>query len=138
MAVVLTAWAGSLQATTLIRMGLGELVTANETIVLGEVVDAESYWNAEGTFILTDVTFKAVETIRGSAPGSLTVTLMGGTVGELTSLIIGGPELIPGRSYLLFLNPETLPGAEGVTTVRDLCQGAYDLRTDESGALRAV
>ena len=59
-------------------------------------------------------------------------------MGDLTTLILGGPELIPGRSYVLFLNEEDLPGAKAVTTVRDHCQGVFDLRVEKSGELRAV
>ena len=46
-------------ATTLIRESLDELVRSNRTIVVGEVVDARSYWNSDGTFILTDVRIAA-------------------------------------------------------------------------------
>lgn len=133
-----TVLASSVGATTLIREGLDDLVAGNETIVAGEVLAAESYWNSEGTFILTDVTFEVVETIKGQAGGSLTITVMGGTVGDLTTMIVAGAELIPGNSYLLFLNTEDLPGAERVTTVRDHCQGVYDIEVGEQGALRAV
>jgi len=126
-------------ATTLIRAGLDELVAGNGTIVLGEVVDAESYWNADGTFILTDVRIAPIEVLKGRAgSGVLTVTLMGGTVGELTTLIVGGAELFPGSSYLLFLDEEDLPGARGALTVRDHVQGAFDLVRDAAGGLRAV
>lgn len=119
-----------LGATTLIRAGLDELVAGNETIVMGEVVDLYSYWNAEGSFILTDVRIRPLEVVKGVVPkGHLTVTLMGGTVGETTTLILGSPELVPGKPYVLFLNPEDLPGAAGVLTVRDHCQGAFDLIT---------
>ena len=62
---------------------------------------------------------------------------MGGTVGETTTLIVGGPELIPGNSYVLFLNEENLPGAQGVRTVRDLVQGAFDVVMSGRG-LRAI
>lgn len=133
----LVALAASASATTLIREGLDELVSGNQTIVLAEVIDAVSYWNSDGTFILTDVTVKPMEVLKGRAEGLLTVTLMGGTVGDLTTLIVGGAEIIPGRSYVLFLNEENLPGSPGVTTVRDHCQGVYDISV-ERGELRAV
>lgn len=124
-------------ATTLRRASLDELVAGNRNIVVGEVLDAQSYWNAEGTFILTDYRISAAETIKGLRRGEFTVTLMGGTVGDLTTLIVGGPELIPGKSYVLFLNEEQLPGVEKTLTVRDLSQGAFDLVMTGHG-LRAV
>ena len=135
----LAMWiAAPLGATTLIRAGLDKLVASNERVVLGEVVDAVSYWNQDKTFILTDVRIAPVETIKGKAEGELTVTLLGGTVGDLTTLIVGGAELIPGRSYLLFLNPENLPGAKSALTIPDHCQGAFEVTANKAGELRAV
>ncbi|HSK75240.1 MAG TPA: hypothetical protein VLQ45_02185 [Thermoanaerobaculia bacterium] len=123
-------------ATTLVRASLDELVAGNEAVVVGEVVDVESYWNAEHTFILTDVRFSVSEVLKGNQRGELTVTLMGGRVGDLTTLIIGGPQLFPGNSYVLFLNEESLPGVQALT-VRDLVQGAFDVVMAKDG-LRAV
>ena len=138
MAVAIAAsFAMPASATTLRRMGLEELVAANRTVVVGQVVDARSYWNKEKTFILTDVRIAVNDVIKGKLQDQeITVTVMGGRVGDLTTLIVGGPELLPGKSYLLFLNVEDLPGKRA-QTVRDLCQGAFDLVIGEDG-LRAV
>lgn len=125
-------------ATTLIRQSLDHLVAANATIILGEVLDTSSYWNDDGTFILTDVRIAPAEVLKGKIKDrELTVTIMGGTVLDRTALIIGGAELIPGRAYVLFLNDEDLPGAKGARTVRDHCQGAFDLVLAKDG-VRAV
>lgn len=125
-------------ATTLVRESLDELVAGNRAVVVGEVVDASSYWNEDHTFILTDVRIAVHEALKGDvADREITVTLMGGRVDEITTLIVGGPELIPGNSYVLFLNEENLPGAERALTVRDLVQGAFDVKIGRDG-LRAV
>jgi hypothetical protein len=126
-----------LSATTLVRAGLDELVASNERVVVGEVLDAVSYWNQDRTFILTDVRIAPAETIKGKNERELTVTLLGGTVGGLTTLIVGGAELLPGRSYVLFLNPEKLPGTRQTLTLRDHSQGAFEV-TNRKGELRAV
>jgi hypothetical protein len=124
-------------ATTLVRASLDELVAANGAVVLGEVVDVESYWNADGNFILTDVRFAVSDVLKGNrGTGELTITLMGGRVGDTTTLIVGGPQLIPGKSYVVFLNEESLPGVQALT-VRDLVQGAFDVVMAKDG-LRAV
>jgi hypothetical protein len=136
--LVLAMWiAAPLGATTLIRTGLDELVAGNERVIVGQVIDAVSYWNEDKTFILTDVRIAPDETIKGKAEDHLTVTLRGGKVGDLTTLIVGGAELIPGRSYVLFLNPEKLPGTRQVLTLPDHCQGAFEI-TAQKGQLRAV
>ena len=135
---LLAAVAAPAGATTLIRAGLEDLTAVNDTIVVGEVLEAQSYWNAEGTFILTDVKIATDEVLKGAQGSQLTLTLMGGTVGDLTTVIVGGAQLVQGRSYVLFLNREDLPGARGTLTVRDHVQGAFDLVVAKGGDLRAV
>jgi hypothetical protein len=126
-------------ATTLIRAGLDDLTIGNGTIVVGEVLDAYSYWNESGTFILTDVRVAVHDVLKGQVrAGELTLTLLGGTVGDLTNLIVAGAELRPGNAYVLFLGERDLPGVEGkALTVSDHCQGVFDLVPAGEG-LRAV
>ncbi len=124
-------------ATTLIREGLDELVASNQRVIAGRVIDAVSHWNEDKTFILTEVRIAPDETFKGKREREVTVTLLGGRVGDLTTLIVGGAELVPGRSYVLFLNPETLPGGRRALTVSDHSQGAFEI-TMKEGELRAV
>jgi hypothetical protein len=135
-AVVGAALAAPVEGATLRRAGLEELVQVNQQVVVGEVVDVHSYWNADNTFILSDVRIEVAEVLKGEAGAVMTITVMGGTVGDLTTLIVGGPELVPGRSYVLFVAPGDLPGAAGVPTLRDLTQAVFDVRL-EAGAVRA-
>jgi hypothetical protein len=125
-------------ATTLVRQSLEQLVTTHQTIVVGEVLEATSYWNSDHTFILTDVRLGVSDVVKGNpSKNILTVTLMGGTVGDLTTVIVGGAALELGRSYLLFLNPEGLPGVRQALTVREHVQGAFDVNPGRSGELVA-
>jgi hypothetical protein len=125
-------------ATSLIRQSLEGLVAANETIVVGQVLDAHSYWNEAGTFILTDLRIKATDVLKGDPKDDdFTVTLMGGTVGDLTTLIVGGAELIPGKPYVLFLSESDLPGVRGVRTVPYHSQGVFEVVKARDG-LRAI
>lgn len=138
-AVAITAGvAAPAGATTLVRQSLDELVVANDTVVVGEVLDAKSYWNADKTFILTDVRVAVADAAKGTPGSEVTVTLMGGKVGDTTTLIVGGAQLVPGSAYVLFLNREDLPGVKGALTVRDHVQGAFDIKIGKGGALRAV
>lgn len=125
-------------ATTLVRANLDRLVVSNATVVVGEVLDAHSYWNDEHTFILTDVQVKATEVLKGDPRDrEFTVTVLGGSVGDLTTLIIGGAELIPGKPYVLFLSEDDLPGVKGVRTVRDHSQGVFEVVKARDG-MRAI
>lgn len=111
LALALFAGSTTADATTLIRAGLDELTANNPTVVVGRVLDTRSYWNDEKTFILTDVDVEVIEVLAGE-PGAqlLSLTVMGGTVGELTTLVLGTADLHPGGSYVLFLGPGDLPG----------------------------
>jgi hypothetical protein len=125
-------------ATTLIRQSLDSLVRGSSTIVVGEVVAARSYWNDQGTFILTDVRFRATEVLKGDPRNTdLTVTLMGGTVDDLTTVIVGGAELLPGKSYLVLMGDGDLPGVRGVRTVGHHSQGVFDIVRARDG-IRAI
>ncbi|HEX7183028.1 MAG TPA: hypothetical protein VF756_14395 [Thermoanaerobaculia bacterium] len=125
-------------ATTLIRQSLDGLVAKNATIVVGEVLDAHSYWNEAGTFIFTDVRVKATDVLKGDPRDTeFTVTLMGGSVGDLTTLIVAGAELVPGKPYVLFLDEGSLPGVERIRTVRDHSQGVFEVVRARDG-LRAI
>ena len=133
--LVLTALAAvPARATTLVRQGLEGLTAGNDLIVHGRVLDLHSYWNADHTFILTDVRIGASDVLKGDrATREVSFTLLGGSVGDITTLIIGGPELVPGSDYVLFLNRELLQGGREFLTVRDLMQGAFEVADRGAG-----
>ncbi len=125
-------------ATTLERVSLESLVQDNAIILVGEVTDSHSYWNDDHTIILTDLTLRSERVLKGTADkNQQTVTVMGGTVGDLTNVIVAGAQLVPGNSYLLFLDEVELPGKRALT-VREHSQGVFDISLSESGELRVI
>ena len=65
--------------------------------------------------------------------------MLGGTVGEWSTLLVGAPELVPGSEYVLFLSEGSLPGAERILTAPGHVQAVFDVITDPvSGERRAV
>jgi len=115
-------------ASTFARLGLDDLVDQNKTIVVGEVMAARSYWNEARTFILTDFRLAVSEVLKGAVgTREVTITVPGGKVGDLTSVIVGGADLTPGKPYVLFLDRKDLLGTRGVLTIPDHCQGVFDL-----------
>lgn len=138
LALAMAAAAAPSSATTLIRQNLDRLVAGSSTVVVGEVLDSHSYWNEEGTFILTDVRLRATDVLKGDPLDTdLTVTLLGGTVGDLTTLIVAGAELLPGKSYVVFLGNGDLPGVRGARTVGFHAQGVFDIVKARDG-VRAI
>ena len=115
------------EASTLGRVDLDYLVAENDTIVVGEAVAARSYWNPARTFILTDVQLAVSQTLKGRIADEITVTVPGGKVGELTSVLVGGAELVPGHTYVLFLDRVNLAGVMSVLMVHDHGQGAFEV-----------
>lgn len=125
-------------ATTLIRQSLDGLVVASSTVIVGEVVSAHSYWNDERNFILTDVRLRATDVLKGNPrERDLTVTLMGGTVDDLTSVVVGGAELLRGKSYVIFVREGELPGVRAVRTIGHHSQGVFDIVKSRDG-VRAI
>ncbi len=130
--------AGSARGTTLIRQSLEKLTSDGDRVMVARVLETRSYWNEDHSFILTDVRVSPTQVLKGDAtPGEVTITVMGGTVGQLTTLVIDGPELVPGSEYVLFLILEDLPGAPHRLTVSSLVQGAFDVSDSPQGR-RAV
>ena len=120
--------AAPVSATSLVRRGIESLTRDNETVVQASVLEIHSYWNTGHTFIFTDVRVRPSKLFKGDATDDLNFTVMGGTVGTTTTLILGGPDLAPGSEYMLFLSRTDLPGTPGRLTVRDLCQGVFTIR----------
>jgi hypothetical protein len=131
------ALATSAGALTLKRADLENLVAGNGVIVVASVERASPHWNRDGSLILTDFRLKARDVLKGRVADDFSLTLMGGTDGKYTTLIPGGADLIPGRTYLLFLRDEELPGTERVTTVAEHRQGVFDI-VDQDGVQWAV
>lgn len=130
--------AASAEASRFVRVDLDYLVAANETVIVGEVLEAHSYWTADGTFILTDAKVAVSDVLKGKPGASeIKVTLPGGTVGEMSAVVVGAAQLVPGKSYVLFLRKGDLPGVKSVQTVLDHSQGVFELKMGQDG-LRAV
>lgn len=123
----LVALAPTAAATTLVRRGLEALTLDSESIAHVRVLDLHSYWNADHTFILTDVRARNLESLRGAPSETVVFTVLGGTVGPTTTLIVGGPDIAAGAEYVLFLSRVDLPGAPARLGVRDLSQGVFDV-----------
>lgn len=127
------------QASTFRQADVEELTRQNSTVMVGKVVDSFSYWNEDGTAILTDVTVQPESLLKGAKTqqGSTTLTLLGGEVDGLRQVIIGGAELELGESYVIFASQSDLPGAEKVQTLPDHSQGVFEISLGNDGELRA-
>ena len=76
-----------------------------EIIALATVTSVESRWADGRKVILTEARLNIVESVKGSASGTVSVRLLGGTVGELSQSVAGTPSFKVGQTWVLFLEP---------------------------------
>jgi hypothetical protein len=132
--VLLLALALPAGASTFLAMSWEELVEKADSVVAGRVVEVESYWNREGTVILTEAVIEVETSVLGNAPSVVRVRTFGGQVGDYKIVAHGFPTFERNEKLLLFLEP----AQDGFHKVLGYQQGELRLRTDESGREIAV
>jgi hypothetical protein len=119
-------------STTLVRMSVAQMTRAAQLVVRARCVNNSTAWD-HGE-IWTFSTFAVEETWKHSAAAAananlnsyLTVRLLGGTVGNLNSVISGVPRFTPGEEVVLFL--ERSPN--GDYSVVSWVQGTFRIHED--------
>src|SRR5881394_3293524 len=93
-------------ATTVIPPTFDELVTKAETIFEGTVTGMRSEWTGEGTnrHIVTYVTFKIQDAIKGAVGSEYTIRMFGGTVNGQTMEVSDAPKFKVGDRDILFVD----------------------------------
>ena len=89
------------RATTLKQMSVADLSRAAHTIVRAHCAANFTRWDAGEIWTFT--TFDVEETWKGSVPAQITVRMLGGTAGSLTSTVSGVPRFSSGEELILFL-----------------------------------
>ncbi len=86
---------------------LENLVIEADLILTGTVMGIDSYWNAEATFIFTDISLSVENVIKGETSfQAITVVVKGGHVGDKILKIEGFPELSLNQKLQLFLKQQ--------------------------------
>jgi hypothetical protein len=127
LSVVLTAtFLDSLDASTVRRLTFDDLVAKAEAIVVGQVVDSRTYWTTDKKLILTSYRVQVGESLKGRALQTITVTTVGGKVGNTILHVSGMPEFQPGENAVVFLER-----SGDYTTVVGLNQGKFRISNGE-------
>ena len=106
--------------------GMDELVAEADQVFIGVAAGGTSRYTDRG-IIVTDYRFDAVEVIKGLVPGTqVTLTMLGGTVGQVALTIPGGPSFQTGVRYLVF---EAGNGAVVYPVVGGM-QGIFQIRVE--------
>ena len=95
----------SAQATTVIPPSFDELVDQAQLIFQGTVTDTQSQWAGEGGSrrIVTYVTFKVDEAIKGDPGATYTLRMLGGTVDGQTMEVTDAPKFKVGDRDVVFV-----------------------------------
>src|SRR5438045_9444350 len=99
----------AVRATTVIPPTFDELVTQAEMIFEGTVTGTRSEWTGEGSnrHIVTYVTFKIEDAIKGTVGAEYTIRMYGGTVGDQTIEVTDTPKFKMGDSDILCVEHNT-------------------------------
>ena len=113
-------------ATSVERLGLEDLVKKARTIVVGKVTGSRTYWSTDKKYILTDYTIAVEESVKGQAPRTMSVTTIGGKIGDVELYVSGMPIFATGQNAVLFVEQS---GA--YQTVVGLGQGKFTVSNGE-------
>ena len=113
-------------ATTVERLDLDDLVKKARTIVVGKVTGTRTYWSADRRFILTDYSITVDENLKGQARRSVSVTTVGGKIGDLELHVSGMPVFQQGENAVVFIEQ-----SGSYQTVVGLGQGKFTVTNGE-------
>src|SRR5438045_9187932 len=90
-------------ATTVIPPSFDDLVSRAEMIIQGSVTDVRSEWTGEGAqrHIMSYVTVKVEDAIKGNPGASVTLRMLGGTVRAETMQVSDAPKFKVGDGDVL-------------------------------------
>jgi hypothetical protein len=119
------------QATTVIPPTFDELVTNAEMIFEGTVTTMRSDWAGQGSdrHIVTYVTFKIEDAIKGALGADYTIRMFGGTVDGQTIEVTDAPRFKTGDRDILFVEHN---GTQFIPLV-GIMHGRFHVQLDENG-----
>lgn len=123
--------AGTGLATTVIPPSFDDLVSRAEMIFQGSVTDVRSEWTGEGAqrHIMSYVTLKVEDAMKGNPGSTVTLRMLGGTVGGETMEVTDAPKFKVGDRDILFVENN---GTQFVPLV-GIMHGRFRVKKDAAG-----
>ncbi len=124
------------QATTVVPPSFDELVEQAQVIFQGTVTETQSQWAGEGGSrrIVTYVTFKVDEAIKGDAGATYTIRMLGGTVDGQTMEVTDSPKFKVGDRDIVFVENN---GSQFIPLV-GIMHGRYRVQQDKATGKEVV
>jgi hypothetical protein len=118
-------------ATTVIPPNFDELVQRADVIFEGEVTGLQSQWIGEGAEhrIVTYVTFKVDQALKGDPGASYSMRMLGGTVDGRTMEVTDAPKFKVGDHDVLFVEHN---GSQFIPLV-GIQHGRFHIQKDQTG-----
>lgn len=124
------------RATTVIPPTFDDLVTNADAIFEGTVTGLRSEWTGEGSnrHIVTYVTFKVEDAIKGATNADFTIRMFGGTVDGHTMEVADAPRFKVGDRDILFVEHN---GTQFIPLV-GIMHGRFHVQADDTGAQEKI
>lgn len=119
-------------STTFRELSLKELCERSGDIIVGKVVSLNSYKSPNFSRTYTDIDIEIVEIIKGKLKGNIRLTMFGGTVDGITTMMVGAPSFIPGEQSVFFLSNKPDKKTQNLKYwVTGYFQGKFNIKRDE-------
>jgi hypothetical protein len=124
LALLVAACLVPVQAATLERLSLDDMITKSTTIVRGQV--SSTWASFTGSIIYTHYKIQVSESFKGNNKSTVEIMVPGGTVNGLHQSFSGSPVLNKGDEFVFFLWTSNT----GITWITGLTQGLFALPAD--------
>lgn len=125
--LAIMALPGLVEAATLERLSLDDMIRQSTGIVAGRVTGAAPL--RRGSVLYTQYRVRVSGQYKGQFGQEVQVCVPGGRDGALTQTFSGSPKLVEGQEYMLFL----WAGRSGLNQVIGLSQGLFDVKRNPAG-----
>jgi len=132
---IVVSLSAPVSATTLLAMGLSDMLTESEAVVEGQVTALEvilpgglAAKGASHAMIYTRVSMRVTRELAGSVGKTLDFTIAGGSAEGMGVAVVGMPDFEVGKRYLLFLRKGYESVADPIT---GLSQGYFQIVPSE-------
>ena len=128
---IVLSFSPAARSTTVIAPTFDQLVAQAEVIFQGSVTDIRSEWIGEGAqrHIVSYVTFKVEDQLKGEPGSSYTIRMFGGTVGDVTMAVSDAPKFAVGDRNILFVENN---GTQFIPLV-GIMHGRFKVERNKSG-----